>query len=292
VTGVRTHPGPDDSLPEQARALIRERCDVEPAVVVVLGSGLGDAVAEDVEPCHEFAFGSIPGFPPPSVPGHAGLLVMGRLYGVPVAVFRGRVHYYEGHGIGSTTLIPRLAAALGAGALVLTNAAGGLDPSFRAGQLMLLQDHLNSLGVNPLTGWRLPDGMPAFVDLSAVYDRELRGWVDEVAAREGIELAHGVYVALPGPSYETPAESAALRQAGANAVGMSTVPEAVAGVALGLRVLGLSCITNAAGQEATHQDVLRAARGAAAQLRTLLAGILPRLSRSEAADDHDDDRRI
>ena len=131
-----------------------------PAVAVVLGSGLGDAVAQDVEVEDEFAFQSLPGFPPPSVPGHAGRLALGHLYGVPVAVFRGRVHYYEGHGIGSTTLIPRLCAALGAGTLVLTNASGGLDESVERGTLMLIEDHLNFLGVNPLMGWRYPDGAP------------------------------------------------------------------------------------------------------------------------------------
>jgi purine-nucleoside phosphorylase len=270
-------PGPDDTFTEESVALIRERTSLVPRVAVVLGSGLGDAVSEDVRPEQEFSYRVLPGFPPSSVPGHAGRLVMGQLYGVPAAVFRGRVHYYEGHGIGSTTLIPRLAAALGAGTLVLSNAAGGLDPSLKRGGLMLIEDHLNFLGVNPLSGWRFPGGGPAFVDLSNVYDASLSSMVEELAGDEGIELHRGVYVALPGPSYETPSESAFLRGAGAHAVGMSTVPESVAAAALGLSVLAVSCITNVAGTEASHEDVLAAARDASLDLRAILRGVVPRL---------------
>jgi purine-nucleoside phosphorylase len=246
-------------------------------VALVLGSGLGDAVAEDVRAERELAYRELPGFPPSSVPGHAGRLVLGHLYGVPAAVFRGRVHYYEGRGIGATTLIPRVAAALGAHSLVLTNAAGGLDRSMRPGQLLLIEDHLNFLGVNPLTGWTFPGGTPAFVPLSAVYDPDLRALALEAAAEAGVGVLRGVYAALPGPSYETPAETRFLRSAGADAVGMSTVPEAVAARALGLRVLGISCITNVAGTEDTHEEVLAAARAAAAALRALLSRVIPRI---------------
>jgi purine-nucleoside phosphorylase len=275
MNGAR--PGPDDTFTEESVALIRERTSLEPRVALVLGSGLGDAVSEDVHQDQEFSYRALAGFPPSSVPGHAGRLVMGRLYGMPAAVFRGRVHFYEGHGIGSTTLIPRLAAALGARTIVLTNAAGGLDPSLKRGGLMLIEDHLNFLGANPLSGWRLPGGDPAFVDLSRIYDPSLSLLAAEVAEEEGIELHRGVYVALPGPSYETPAESAFLRKAGAQAVGMSTVPESVAAAALGLSVLALSCITNVAGTEATHEDVLAAARDASLDLRAILKGVIPRL---------------
>src|SRR5207302_1554544 len=155
----------------------------------------------------ELAFQSLPGFPPSSVPGHAGRLGLGELHGVPAAVFQGRIHFYEGHGIGSTTLIPRLAAALGAGTIVLTNASGGLDPGMRVGQLMLIQDHLNLLGANPLWGWRYPDGQPAFVDLSAVYSRRLFDLAARAALEAGIEVLQGVYAALSGPTFETPAET-------------------------------------------------------------------------------------
>jgi purine-nucleoside phosphorylase len=283
VNGVSapTGPGLGDTTVEEGVALIRERCELQPSVAVVLGSGLGDAVAGDLEGCHEFAYQGLPGFPVSRVPGHAGRLRLGELYGVSAAVFMGRIHFYEGHGIASTTLISRLAAGLGARVLVLSNAAGGLDPALSPGQLMLIRDHLNFLGVNPLTGWRHPDGTPAFVDLSSVYDPELRALADDAARARGVSMATGVYAALPGPSYETPAETRFLAQAGAGAVGMSTVPEAVAAVALGMRVLGVSCITNAAGAESSHEEVLATARTGAESLQAVLGGVLPRLGEAE-----------
>lgn len=271
-------PGPDDTFAEEGVALIRERSTLVPAAAIVLGSGLGDAVANDVEPERELSYQTLPGFPPSSVPGHAGKLIMGRLYGVPMAVFLGRVHFYEGYGIGATTLIPRLAAALGARMILLTNAAGGLLPSLERGQLMLIEDHLNFLGVNPLSGWRFPSGQPAFVGLAEAYDGALLTLADQAAREEGVGVARGVYAALPGPSYETPAETRFLSNAGAHAVGMSTVPEAVAAVALGMRVLGISCITNTAGSEDTHEQVLATAREATLRLRALVARLLPRLA--------------
>jgi purine-nucleoside phosphorylase len=246
-------------------------------VAVVLGSGLRDAALGDVEADGEFSYEGLPGFPPTSVPGHPGRLVMGFLHGVPAAVFLGRIHLYEGHGIGSTTLISRLAAELGATSLVITNAAGAVDPSFRRGELMLIEDHLNFLGVNPLFGWRFPDGMPAFVDLADVYDRKLLDLAESVGDRDGLTTRRGVYAGVPGPSFETPAETEFLRLSGAHAVGMSTIPEAVAGAALGLRVLGISCITNVAGGPASHEDVLAGAKAAAAGVRKLLAGVVPQI---------------
>jgi purine-nucleoside phosphorylase len=269
---------------EEGVALIRERCTLEPAVAVVLGSGLGDAVAGDVLPEAEYVFESLPGFPAAGVPGHPGRLVLGECYGVPAAVFRGRVHLYEGHGIGATTLIPRLAAGLGARTLILSNAAGGLDPAMRAGQLMLLRDHINLLGVNPLFGWRSPGGGPAFVSLQHVYDPALLALAEEGAAAGGVELLRGVYAAVSGPSYETTAEREALRRLGADAVGMSTVPEAVAAAALGLRVLGVSCITNVADDQDAHEDVLAVAKRAATDLRAVLSYVVPRLSRPRTGE--------
>ncbi len=271
-------PGPTDDSANEAASLVRDRSRIEPAVALVLGSGLGDAVAADVQVEQEFAYESLPGFPSPSVPGHPGRLVMGDLYGVPAAVFRGRIHYYEGHGILATTLISRMTAALGVETLVLTNAAGGLDRSMRVGQLMIIEDHINLLGVNPMTGWRFPDGQPAFVDLSSVYSPALRALVREGAAGTRIDVAHGVYVALPGPSYETKAETAFLRGAGGDAVGMSTVPEAVAAVALGMEVLGISLISNVAGAEASHEEVVEVGKLAAEDLRAILAFVVPRLA--------------
>jgi purine-nucleoside phosphorylase len=273
-----SRPGPPDTFASDALALIRARTDLSPSVAVVLGSGLGDAVVADISPELEFAYADLPGFPDTSVRGHAGRLVLGDLYGVPAAIFRGRVHLYEGHGIASTTLIPRLAAALGADALVVTNAAGGLNATFRVGQLMLIEDHLNFLGTNPLSRWHTPAGDPAFVSLAEVYDRRLLALAADAAARAGIDVARGVYVALPGPSFETPAETRFLRGAGADAVGMSTVPEAVASSALGLAVLGMSCITNVAGTTDTHEDVLAVAARGARDLRAILADAIPRLA--------------
>jgi purine-nucleoside phosphorylase len=269
---ARPSPGGDE--PERGAAVVSAATSVRPAVAIVLGSGLGDALAEDLQVDADVPFGDLPGFPPASVPGHAGRLRVGMLYDVPVAAFFGRVHYYEGHGIAATTLIPRLAAAMGAHTLVLTNACGGLDPGMRVGQLMILTDHLNSMGVNPLLGWRTPDGAPAFVDISHVYDASLVEAARGAAEAAGIDVRVGVYAAVSGPSYETPAESTALARLGADAVGMSTVPEAVAAAALGLRVMGISCITDVAGTELTHEEVLAAATGAGPDLRAILRGAL------------------
>jgi len=271
----RSRPSPGGDEPERGAALVAGRTAVRPAVAIVLGSGLGVALEEDMETDAEFPFGELPGFPTASVPGHAGRLRIGTLYGVPVAAFFGRVHFYEGHGIAATTLIPRLAAAMGAHTIVLTNACGGLDPAMRVGQLMVISDHLNEMGVNPLFGWRLPDGAPAFVDISRVYDAALLEAARAAAEEAGIDVRVGVYAAVSGPSYETPAETTALARLGADAVGMSTVPEAVAAAALGLRVLGISCITDVAGTELTHEEVLAAATGAAPDLRAILRRAIP-----------------
>jgi purine-nucleoside phosphorylase len=277
---VAARPSPGDNLPEEGAALIRERCDLVPAVALVLGSGLSAGVEADQTACHYFAYQGLPGFPPPSVPGHPGRLTLGELYGVPAAVFRGRIHLFEGHGVAAATLITRLAAALGARALILTNAAGGLGHGLRRGQLMVIGDHLNFQGVNPLAGWRRPDGTPAFVDLGHVYDPSLREQAESAAAAAGLDIATGVYAAVPGPTYETPAETRFLSMAGADAVGMSTVPEATAAAALGLRVLAVSCITNVAGAQDTHEDVLAAAAKAGPNLRAVLERVLPGLGRS------------
>ncbi len=271
-------PGPpDDTTVEVATALIRERSDVEPVVAVVLGTGLGDALASDVNVDHEFAYEALPGFARPSVPGHAGRLLLGVIDGVPAAVFCGRLHYYEGHGVHAATLIPRLAAALGARALMLTNAAGSLDSALKVGQLMLIEDHINLMGVNPVIGWRQTDGSALFPDLTGVYDRWLLAEAEDVARVNGLVIARGVYAAVSGPTFETPAEAAFLARAGARAVGMSTVPEAVAAVALGISVFGVSCITNRAGQPTSVAEVLSAAKDASVDLATVLTGVIQRL---------------
>jgi purine-nucleoside phosphorylase len=275
-------PRPEGDTTPDAVAFVRERTATRPVAAIVLGSGLGAAIREDeLQAEAALPYPELPGFPPAMVPGHAGRLTIGTLFGVPAAVFAGRIHLYEGHGIGPTTLIPRLASALGARALILTNAAGGLDPTMHAGDLMLVTDHVNLMGVNPLIGWRFPDGTPAFVDLTNVYDAALRSAVFAVAENEGVPLVAGVYAGFAGPSYETPAEHAMARGFGASAVGMSTVPEAVAAAAVGLPTIGISCITNVVGEPTSHREVLEAATGTSAKLARLLAGILETLSRDD-----------
>ncbi len=271
---------PPDDRSDEAAAAISAVTAVRPVAAVVLGSGLSEAFASPaLEADAEFAYASLPGFPPPAVPGHAGRLSVGTLFGVPAAVFFGRTHFYEGHGMGGPTLIPRLAAALGARVLMLSNAAGGLDADMRPGDLMLLTDHINLMGANPLTGWRFPDGAPAFVDLTTVYDPDLRALAVDRARQAGVPLRTGIYAAFSGPTYETPAEHGMARTLGASAVGMSTVPEAVAAAAVGLRTAAVSCITNVAGEPASHEDVLRAASAASVDLARLFAGILSALVR-------------
>lgn len=266
-------PGPGDHLADEVVAAVRGRTGFVPAVGIVLGSGLGDALA-DLREEASFSFQELPGFPAPTAPGHAGRLVLGELAGVPVVLFRGRVHYYEGNSMAECSLPVRVARLLGAGTMILTAAVGGLDPLLATGHLVVGSDHLNMMGANPLRGWRNPDGSPPFVELSAVYDRELADLALASAGALGLPVARGVYAAMSGPSYETPAEVEFLRRAGASVVGMSVVPEAVPARALGMRVLGLFFVTNAVGVEVTHEEVLEASRGMASAFGRLLVDVL------------------
>jgi purine-nucleoside phosphorylase len=283
MSQVRRLPSPGDGVPERIVDAIRERTPLEPVVGVVLGSGLSDAVdairAAADEDAVEISYGDMPGFPPPTVAGHAGRLWIGRVGERALAVFQGRIHFYEGHGMAMASITSRLSAELGARAMVLTAAAGALDPEIPSGTLVVLRDHLNLMGVNPLDGWRFPDGTPAFVDLSTVYDEELAD-AALASARERLgaddHVRDGVYVALSGPSYETPAETRMLRQLGATVVGMSTVPEAVAARALGMRVLGLAFATNAAGVQVSHEEVLAASKAAAGTIGHVILALLNR----------------
>jgi purine-nucleoside phosphorylase len=224
-----------------------------------------------------FAFTDLPGFPAPTVPGHAGRLVLGNLDGVPIAAFQGRIHFYEGNEMSRCALPVRLAHALGASTLVITAAAGGVDRSLIPGSIVIGTDQINMMGESVLRGWKNPDGSPPFVDMSAVYDVDLAKDALERASALGLEVRQGVYVAMPGPNYETPAEISALRGMGGTVVGMSVVPESTAARALGLRVLGLFSVTNLAGDPATHEEVLemadRAAQGTSAILRDLLPSL-------------------
>lgn len=269
--------GPGDDLAARAAEVVRARTSLVPRVGVVLGSGLGPALADSLEEEASFAFTDLPGFPPPGVPGHAGRLVLGALAGVPVAAFSGRVHVYEGHGMDVPALLPRLAHALGASTMVVTAAVGGLVEALPAGTVVVLRDHVNLMGEAPLRGWRAPDGTPAFVPMQGAYDAELRRLALEEADAIGVRATDGVYAAMQGPAYETTAELAFLRGIGATVVGMSMVPEVMPARALGMRVLALCSVTNAIGEEVTHEDVVRVSNETARSVGRLLVDLLPRL---------------
>jgi purine-nucleoside phosphorylase len=275
-------PGPGDDLAEKAAAVVRARTDLAPRVGVVLGSGLGPALGDAIVEEASFGFAELPGFPPSGVPGHAGRLVVGRLAGVPVAAYFGRVHFYEGHGMDAPALLPRLARELGAGTMVLTAAVGGLTPGLDAGTVVVLTDHLNMMGAAPLRGWRYPDGMPAFVGMQEAYDPAIADLAMERATALGIVAARGVYAAMSGPAFETPTEVAFLRGAGATVVGMSMVPEALPTRALEMRALGLCSVTNALGEHVEHAEVVRVSNETAVAVGRLLVDLLPRISEEGA----------
>lgn len=266
--------GPGDGLADRVATAIRHTSDLTPSVSVIVGSGLGEAVA-GIEVDAEFSYTELPGFPEPTVPGHVGKLVLGRLAGVPAAVFLGRVHHYEGHPMSLVTLPARLAAVLGARTLVITAAVGGLDPSLEPGSLVVGSDHLNFLGVNPLRGWTDASGEPAFVSLAGIYPDDLAALATRAAEEIGLPTARGVYAAMPGPTYETPAEVRFLRASGATVVGMSVVPEVCAAAALGLRCLGLYCVTNKLGAPVSHGEVKSVAASFSGSLGEVLARVLP-----------------
>ncbi len=250
-----------------------------PRVGIVLGSGLG-ALADAVESPTSIPYGEIPGFPEPTVAGHAGQLIVGTLEGVPVALQAGRFHLYEGHEAATVALPARVLAELGIEILIVTNAAGGLRATFRPPLLMLIADHLNLMWRNPLLG-AVVEGEERFPDMSDPYDAELRALARTIAHEQGIALEEGTYAAVAGPSYETPAEIRMLQRIGADAVGMSTVPEVLAARARGVRVLGISSITNAgaglSGTALSHEEVLEAGRALAADLEAIVRGVLCRL---------------
>jgi purine-nucleoside phosphorylase len=244
---------------EHATRVIRARINVEPRIAVVLGSGLG-GFADDFEESVSIPYEEIPGFVRSTAQGHVGRLVIGKVDTIPVLAMQGRVHYYEGYSLDEVTFPVRTFGLLGVKNLVLTNAAGGINVQLTQGALMVISDHLNLMGVNPLRGPNDERFGPRFPDMTAVYSPELQELVIEEAKGIGVELRRGIYGALSGPSYETPAEIHLLRNLGADAVGMSTVPEAIVARHMGLEVLGISCITNmAAGlsdQPINHEEVM------------------------------------
>src|SRR5947199_8106719 len=272
---------PASELIRRATDAVARRLDgLRPRVAIVLGSGLG-SVADAVQSAIGIPYSAIPGFPEPGAPGHKGELVGGTLEGVPVVVQSGRFHLYEGHAPDVAALPTRVFAKLGVKTLIVTNAAGGIRPTFRSGTLMLIADHINLMFRNPLVGPVL-EGEERFPDMSDPYDHELRTLAREAAREAHVALEEGVYVALLGPSYETPAEVRMLARLGADAVGMSTVPEVIAARALGIRCLGFSIVTNPASgltaQPLSHQEVLAASAAAGTGLVTVVKGVLRRLS--------------
>ncbi|MGQ0539390.1 MAG: purine-nucleoside phosphorylase [Gemmatimonadaceae bacterium] len=277
MTAAATRAGSAVAL---AAASIRERgVAAAPAAALILGSGFGE-LAASLTDVTTIAYSDIPDFPVPTVPGHAGRLHAGRLAGRAVIVFAGRFHLYEGDDPSAAGLLPRLAHALGARTLLISNAAGGVRRTLRPGDLMLISDHINLTFRNPLAGPVLP-GEERFPDMSQPYDAELQTVLREAASAAGVRLESGVYAALLGPSYETPAEVRMLERLGADAVGMSTVPEVIVARALGLRCAAISCITNpAAGLSAArleHADVLAETRHAARDFERLVSEFVRRL---------------
>ena len=279
---------PEDSTPaplyeraEHAARTLRARFDEDVRVALVLGSGLG-AFADDLENAAAVPYEEIPGFARPTVEGHAGRLVLGRVGGVAVAVMQGRFHYYEGYSFDEVLFPVRTLGLYGVRSLVLTNAAGGINIELAQGALMVISDHLNLMGVNPLRGAHDPRFGERFPDLTETYARDYQELAVEEAHAMGLDLRRGVYAALSGPTYETPAEIRMLRTLGADAVGMSTVPEAVAARQMGMKVLGISCITNMAagvvGEPIVHQEVIETGERVRDTFRELLRRVIPRLN--------------
>ncbi len=261
-------------------AAVRARTGLEPRVGLVLGSGLG-GLADSMQVEEAVPFGDLPGWPPATAPGHAGRLLFGRLAGVPAVIQQGRFHLYEGHSAGFVVQPVLLMGRLGAGVVVLTNAAGGVNPAFGAGTLMVITDHLNLTGRHPLVGPNDTAIGERFPDMTNVWDLDLRARLLAAGEAESVELQRGVYGCLTGPSYETPAEVRMLGRLGADAVGMSTVPEAIAAHWAGIRVCGVSLVTNpGAGLSAaqlTHTEVLAAAEAAGPRLARVIARFVAEL---------------
>jgi purine-nucleoside phosphorylase len=268
-----------DKVKEAADA-VRARVSDVPAIAVVLGSGLGD-FATSLADAVSIPYVDIPHWPTSNVIGHAGTLVAGAAKGRRILALSGRSHAYEGHDMRTVTFAVRVLGLLGVKTLILTNAAGGVNTGFSAGALMVIDDHINLMGNNPLVGANDERFGARFPDMSEVYSKKLRGLADEAGRAMGAPPPHGIYAALLGPSYETPAEIRYLRTIGADAVGMSTVPEAIAARHMGIEVLGLSCITNmAAGvlpQPLDHREVMETARRVRGQFIALLEGVIGRI---------------
>jgi purine-nucleoside phosphorylase len=265
---------------DQAAAAIRRRGGALPQTAVVLGSGLGD-FADTLRDAIVAPYTDVPHWPAANVIGHAGRLTIGHVAGKRVAALSGRVHAYEGYDLATVVFATRVMGRLGVRHLILTNAAGGINTALTQGALMIIDDHINLMGSNPLIGPNDDRFGPRFPDMSEVYSSRLRTIADDAARARGVPVSHGVYVAVQGPSYETPAEIDVFRKLGADAIGMSTVPEAIAARHMGVEVLGISCITNAAAglgaHPIVHDDVIATGRRVRGSFISLLEGIIERL---------------
>jgi purine-nucleoside phosphorylase len=265
---------------DQAADAIRERISNRPRVGMILGSGL-NSLADSVQEAEIVPYGELPNWPVSTVHGHAGRLVVGELEGQPVFVMQGRIHFYEGYSMSQITLPVRVMLRLGLEMMFVTNAAGGVNPNFIPGDVMLIADNLNLIGMmgaNPLMGPNIDELGPRFPDMSQSYDRELMANAKQVASDENISLREGIYCALSGPSFEGPADLRFLRMAGADAVGMSTVPEVIVARHGGMRVLGLSGISNKANLDGstvtTHEEVIEAGKVIAPKMEKIVRGVL------------------
>jgi len=265
---------------DEAAAWLRRELGSVPEIAIVLGSGLG-AFGDSLSAPTVVPYGNIPHWPASGVVGHAGTLVAGTAAGKRVLALSGRAHFYEGHDLQTVTFATRVIGRLGVKTFILTNAAGGINLRFGQGALMVIDDHINLLGTNPLIGPNESRFGLRFPDMSEVYSRRLRALADEASMATGVKVEHGVYVAVTGPSYETPAEIRAFRTLGADAVGMSTIPEAIVARHMGMDVLGISCISNmAAGilpQPVTAEEVIETTNRIRDQFIALLEGIIGRL---------------
>ncbi len=266
---------------EYAAKFIASHNVVKPLVAIVLGSGLGDFANEISDPVR-ISYKEIPHFAQSTAVGHAGQLVLGKIEEWPVAIMQGRVHLYEGYPVQSVVFPMRVLARMGVKAAVLTNAAGGINLDYGQGRLVVIKDHINLQGQNPLVGPEEPRFGLRFIDMTDAYPKSYRDMALEAGRRLGLEMSEGVYVALLGPSYETPAEIRFLRTIGADLVGMSTVPEVIVARQMGIKVLAISCVTNmAAGvsdHPINHQEVLEIGRKIAGQFKALLRGVLPMIA--------------
>jgi purine-nucleoside phosphorylase len=262
---------------KEAVNYIEGQIDIQPEVALILGSGLG-VLAEEIEDSTVIKYEDIPNFPVSTVEGHAGQFVVGKLENKKVMAMQGRFHYYEGYSMQEIALPIRVMYKLGIENLLVTNAAGGINRNFDPGNFMIIQDHINLMGDNPLKGENFDEFGPRFPDMSEIYNEELRDLAEKVAVENKIKIVKGVYVGLEGPSYETPAEIRYLRGAGADAVGMSTVPETITANHMGMNILGISCITNmAAGvlpKPLDHKEVIEIADRVKPKFSTLVKGIL------------------